>query len=296
MKKFMGEDIFYLPENYPDKFLANFADEENHENQIRDLKENFRKLKFYTNNAFAFVEVQNDKLFYLNAKVLIEVVNMLKDYRIIGSMDAQTFGDLFEQLLDKGFITAVFRQGMIIDAVEASADATRKVPIVLLFNERTASASELLIGALTDNGAAVSVGEQSYGKGVTSEDGQEYFNYIISWDGNDAVFNEATFEDAEITEAGTYKVSVSGFDFASDADSLNLLFVSTDIPYGSAEISDINLYIDGNWATSVEYFEDPDDTEYVHFLLVNIWNGDLAEIPYTMPAESVEIEFTVTPV
>ncbi|MBQ6005579.1 MAG: N-6 DNA methylase [Selenomonadaceae bacterium] len=103
MKKFMGEDIFYLPEDYPDKVFKNFSDEENHDNQIKDLRENFRKLKFYTNNAFAFVEVQNDKLFYLNAKILREVTDMLRDYRIIGSEDLQTLGDLFEQLLDKGF-------------------------------------------------------------------------------------------------------------------------------------------------------------------------------------------------
>lgn len=103
MKKFMGEDIFYLPEDYPDKLFKNFSDEENHSNQIRDLKENFRKLKFYTNNAFAFVDVQNEKLFRLNSKILLEVVDMLKNYRIIGSGDLQTLGDLFEQLLDKGF-------------------------------------------------------------------------------------------------------------------------------------------------------------------------------------------------
>lgn len=103
MEKFMGEKIFYLPENYPDKLFENFKDEENHDKQIKDLRENFRKLKFYTNNAFAFVEVQNDKLFYLNAKILSEVVGILKDYRIIGSTDLQTLGDLFEQLLDKGF-------------------------------------------------------------------------------------------------------------------------------------------------------------------------------------------------
>lgn len=103
MKKFMGEDIFYLPENYPDKLFANFRDEENHDKQISDLRENFRKLKFYTNNAFAFVEVQNDKLFYLNAKILGEVAEILKDYKIIGSTDLQTLGDLFEQLLNKGF-------------------------------------------------------------------------------------------------------------------------------------------------------------------------------------------------
>ena len=106
MEKFMGENIFYLPEEYPDKIFANFGDAENHDAQIRDLKENFRKLKFYTNNPFAFVDVNNDKLFYINAKVLVEVVNILRGYRIIGAKNLQTLGTLgtlFEQLLDKGF-------------------------------------------------------------------------------------------------------------------------------------------------------------------------------------------------
>lgn len=103
MKKFMGEEIFYLPENYPDKLFENFGDEENHAQQISDLRENFRKLKFYTNNAFAFVDVNNDKLFYLNAKILKEVVDILRGYRIIGAKNLQTLGTMFEQLLDKGF-------------------------------------------------------------------------------------------------------------------------------------------------------------------------------------------------
>ncbi|MBR1805229.1 MAG: N-6 DNA methylase [Selenomonadaceae bacterium] len=103
MKKFMGEDIFYLPEDYPDKLFKNFADDENHDMQIKDLRETFRRLKFYTNNEFAFVEVSNEKLFKLNAKILVEVVRMFQDYRIIGSRELQLLGDLFEQLLSKGF-------------------------------------------------------------------------------------------------------------------------------------------------------------------------------------------------
>lgn len=103
MKNFMHEDIFYLPEDYPERLFKNFGDDENHDNQIRDLKENFRKLKFFNLNAFAFVNVHNEKLFAKNGKVLIEVVRMLQNYKIIGSKDLQTLGDLFEQLLDKGF-------------------------------------------------------------------------------------------------------------------------------------------------------------------------------------------------
>jgi len=41
------------------------------------------------------------------------------------------------------------------------------IPVVLLSNNGTASASEVLIGALKDNGVGKLVGEKTYGKGVT---------------------------------------------------------------------------------------------------------------------------------
>lgn len=43
------------------------------------------------------------------------------------------------------------------------------VPIVVLTDEGTASASEILAGALKDNKKAVIVGEKTYGKGVIQE-------------------------------------------------------------------------------------------------------------------------------
>ena len=43
------------------------------------------------------------------------------------------------------------------------------VPVIVLINENTASASEILAGALRDNGIAKIVGTKSYGKGVIQE-------------------------------------------------------------------------------------------------------------------------------
>lgn len=43
------------------------------------------------------------------------------------------------------------------------------VPIVVLVNENTASASEIIAGALKENGKATIVGEKTYGKGVIQE-------------------------------------------------------------------------------------------------------------------------------
>lgn len=41
------------------------------------------------------------------------------------------------------------------------------VPIAILIDKNTASASEIFTGAMVDNNAAVAIGEKSYGKGVT---------------------------------------------------------------------------------------------------------------------------------
>ncbi len=48
-----------------------------------------------------------------------------------------------------------------------STDGAIEIPIVMLSNEGTASASEILIASLRDNGKAKLVGEKTFGKGVT---------------------------------------------------------------------------------------------------------------------------------
>ena len=48
-------------------------------------------------------------------------------------------------------------------------DSTIKMPVVVLTNEGTASASEILVAALKDNGKAEIVGQKTYGKGVIQE-------------------------------------------------------------------------------------------------------------------------------
>lgn len=48
-------------------------------------------------------------------------------------------------------------------------DPTIDLPVVILTNEGTASASEILAAALRDNGKATIVGEKTFGKGVIQE-------------------------------------------------------------------------------------------------------------------------------
>lgn len=60
-------------------------------------------MKFYSNNDFAFKDVHNEELFYQNGKILVEMVQLFEKYRIVYPSKHQFLGDLFEQLLNKGF-------------------------------------------------------------------------------------------------------------------------------------------------------------------------------------------------
>lgn len=102
MEKFMREEIFYVSDDYAENLVKQYTKQKRIK-MIEELKNTLRILKFYTNNDFAFKDVHNEELFYQNGKILVEVVQLFQDYRIIGSSDIQMLGDLFEQLLNKGF-------------------------------------------------------------------------------------------------------------------------------------------------------------------------------------------------
>lgn len=102
MKEFMKEEVFYVADDYVQKIMKG-AIGENRAKLEAELNETITKLKFYTNNDFAFKDVHNKTLFYQNGKILVEMVELFQKYRIIDSNELQLLGDMFEQLLNKGF-------------------------------------------------------------------------------------------------------------------------------------------------------------------------------------------------
>jgi len=102
MEKFMKEKIYYIPADYPERLFLNYTGTQRKQ-AIEDLQNTIRTLKFYSNNDFAFKDVHNEELFYQNGKILVEMVQLFEKYRIVYPSKHQFLGDLFEQLLNKGF-------------------------------------------------------------------------------------------------------------------------------------------------------------------------------------------------
>lgn len=102
MNDFMKEKIFYVANDYAENLVQQYAGRQR-KAMIEDLQKTIRILKFYSNNDFSFKDVHNEELFLQNGKVLVEVVQLFENYRIVYPSKHQFLGDLFEQLLNKGF-------------------------------------------------------------------------------------------------------------------------------------------------------------------------------------------------
>lgn len=81
--------------------------------------------------------------------------------------------DIANQLMPKGPISYFMTKGEVVESYFADGSSNFNLPTVLLVNEGSASASEILAGALQDSKTAKVVGTTTFGKGVA----QVIFDY-----------------------------------------------------------------------------------------------------------------------
>lgn len=159
--------------------LTVFRPKENEEFEAKIVRE-----RFYIPNLFS--KILEENIAYIQyigfqekgAQKLDEEIQKLIDSGAEGIIfdlrnnlggildDAVDVSDLF---LDEGLIVAVKgRSGSeeILNNYYAKKGKYTKIPLVVLINEYSASASELVAGSLKDNGRAVLIGEKSFGKGT----------------------------------------------------------------------------------------------------------------------------------
>ena len=100
MKEFLGETVTYIREADIKKAFRRFEkDPDATKDAVLDY---FRRMKFYTNNDFSFIDVHNERLFLENAVILLKIVQILEDIRLKTDEPNQFLGDLFEGFLDNG--------------------------------------------------------------------------------------------------------------------------------------------------------------------------------------------------
>lgn len=98
------------------------------------------------------------------------MTSLIIDLRSNGGGYVDTSVEVADRLVKEGVIVSVVdRHGLSYTYEDAGDDKYTEIPIVVLVDGNTASASEILTGCLKDYGLATIIGTQTFGKGITQD-------------------------------------------------------------------------------------------------------------------------------
>ena len=124
---------------------------------------------FLSINQFADATVREakEKLEYLLGQ---EIEGLILDLRFNGGGYLEGSIDITSLFLHRGKVVSVHRRGQELESHYVNGDVLDgDMPMVVLINEGSASASEIVAGALQDHERAIIMGAQSFGKGTVQE-------------------------------------------------------------------------------------------------------------------------------
>jgi len=99
MKDYLKEEVTYIKESEIEETFKFYTKK----TALNSILKKFRDQKYHSNNEFTFLDVNSEELFYKNAEVLKEIVELFQDYQFSYTHKEQILGNFFENLLSKGF-------------------------------------------------------------------------------------------------------------------------------------------------------------------------------------------------
>ena len=146
------------------------------------MKDNIGYVEITTFNAETVPQFENaiNKLSVQGAKSLVF------DLRSNGGGTVSSVSDILDVLVGEGTIMSVKYADGKTEVIAKSDKEEIDLPMVVLTNEATASASELFTATIKDFGKGISVGSKTFGKGVMQN------TYMLS-DGSSIVFTVAEY-------------------------------------------------------------------------------------------------------
>lgn len=135
----------------------------NVESDVLDGNIGYIKIWAFENNIYEQFKTEYDKLIKQNISgLVIDIRNNP------GGFVTETV-EILDLLLPKGEVLKLVYKDGSQKVYKCNDDAQIEIPLAVVTNSRSASASEILAGAIKDSGKGVIIGNKTYGKGIVQE-------------------------------------------------------------------------------------------------------------------------------